>query len=150
MKYLKVLLVGIAFVIGFGYKTLNADGKSFNKGIYYDNIKYSDNVVFNKVDGTNIDYSANLSSPGDYFEIYFDVVNSTNYNVEISDYVYNEDDDYIDYELTYADGKSINNGDIIKKGESKRLMYKVYYKNPIVEDEYNIDTSFYIYYEQAI
>ena len=150
MKYLKMMLVGIAFVIGFGYKTLNADQNGLSKGIYYDNIKYTDNVNFNKVDGTNIDYSAELSNPGDYFEIYFDVVNSTNYDVEISDYIYNKDDDYIEYKLTYDNDKDINNGDIIKKGESRRLKYKVYYKNPIVEDEYNLDTSFSIYYEQAI
>ena len=150
MKFLKMSLVSLFLVIGFGFKTLNADNNNLSKGIYYDNIEYSENVVFNKVDGTNIDYSAQLNVPGDYFELYFDVVNSTNYNVEISDLIYNQNDDYIEYELTYDDGTLISSGDVIKKGESKRLKYKVYYKNLVIEDEYTFNTSFYIYYSQAI
>ena len=41
-------------------------------------------------------------------------------------------------------------GDIIKKGESVRVKYKVLYKDYIIGDNYNLDTSFSILYEQTI
>lgn len=149
MKYAKVILVGLLAIIGFGYHNINADD-NINNGIYYDNIAYTDNVVFNSVDGVNLLYSANLIQPGDYYELYFDVVNSTNHSVGITDCVYNSDDEYIKYELTYEDGNKINIGDIIKKGGSVRIKYKVLYKKYIMKSDYVFDTSFSILYEQVI
>lgn len=151
MKYMKAMLVGLLAIIGVGYYNFNADARGdLRKGIYYDNIDYTDNVTFNNVDGVNIDYSAQLNKPGDYYELYFDVVNSTGYNVEITDCIYNDDDEYIDYDLVYENGDKINTGDIIKKGESVRVKYKVLYKDYIIGDNYNLDTSFSILYEQTI
>ena len=149
MKYAKVILVGLLAIIGFGYHNINADD-NINNEIYYDNVSYTDNVVFKSVDGVNLLYSANLIQPGDYYELYFDVVNSTNYNIAITDCVYNSDDEYIKYELTYEDGNKINIGDIIKKGESIRLKYKVLYKKYVTKVDYVFDTSFSILYEQVI
>lgn len=151
MKYVKLLLVGLLAIIGLGYHNFTASASGdINKGIYYDNIDYTDNVEFKSIDGVNLDYSAFLSYPGDYYELNFDVVNSTSYNMGITDCIYNEDDDYIDYELTYEDGTQINSGDIIKKGESIRVKYKVLYKKYINDDNYIIDNSFSILYEQVI
>lgn len=151
MKYAKTILIGLLAIISFGYHNLDINASSnMNKGIYYDNVSYTDNVVFNDVDGVNFDYSANLIRPGDYYELYFDVVNSTNYNIAITDCVYNSDDEYIKYELTYADGSVINIGDTIKKDESIRIKYKVLYKKYVVDDDYVFDTSFSILYEQVI
>ena len=151
MKYIKVMLVGLLAIIGIGYYNINANASGdLKKGIYYDDVEYTDNVAFNNVDGTNIDYSAELVKPGDYYELYFDVVNSTRYNVEITDFIINEDDDYITYELTYDNGEEINVGDVIKKGESIRVKYKVLYKEYIAEPDYTFDTSFSILYEQTI
>ena len=151
MKYLKVMLVVLLAVIGVGYKTFNADASAdLKKGIYYDNVDYTDNVAFNKVEGSNLDYSAELVKPGDYYELYFDVVNSTKYDVEITDCIYNDDDEYIDYDLVYENGDKINVGDIIKKGESIRVKYTVLYKEYITEKDYTFDTSFSILYQQVI
>ena len=151
MKYLKGALIVLLVIIGVGYKNFNANASGdLKKGIYYDNIDYTENVEFNKVDGVNLDYSAELIKPGDYYELYFDVVNSTGYNVEITDCVYNEDDEYIDYDLVYENGEKINNGDIIKKGESVRVKYTVLYKEYIDKTDYTFDTSFSILYEQTI
>ena len=151
MKYAKMMLVGLLAIIGLGYHNINTSASSsLKKGIYYDKIDYTDNVVFNSVDGVNIDYSASLNQPGDYYELYFDVVNSTSYNVAISECIYNDDDNYIDYELTYEDGKSIKVGDIIGKGESIRIKYRVLYKEYIMEPNYTFDTSFSILYEQVM
>ena len=151
MKYAKLVLAIVLFVLGVWYYSIRVDAVStFNKGIYYDNIKYTDNVSFNGVDGVNIDYNAKLDRPGDYYELYFDVINGTNYDVEITDCIYHEDDEYIGYELTYDDGKNVSNGDVIKKGESIRLKYKVLYKDYILNEDYNFDSSFSILYEQVI
>ena len=148
MKFAKVLLIVLLVTITFGYHSLNANAS--DSGIYYDNIEYTDNVIFNGVDGVSIDYTANLVKPGDYYELYFDIVNPTNHNIAITDYICNSDDDYIDYELTYDNGKQIGIGDYIKKGESIRVKYKVLYKNYILEDTYVLDTSFSILYGQVI
>ena len=145
-----MIIVGILFIGGILFNNFNSDTNALNKGVYYDNVKYTDNVTFNKVDGLNIDYSAELGVPGDYYELEFDVVNSTKYNIEIADLIYNDDDNYITYELSYANGNEIKNGDIIKAGEFKKLKYKVSYVNPVKEDNYTFDTSFFIQYEQAI
>lgn len=150
MKYIDVIIVGILFIGGILFNNFTTDTNALNKGVYYDNVKYTDNVIFNKVDGLNIDYEAMLNKPGDFYELNFDVVNSTKYDIEIADYIYNESDEYITYELSYADGTKIKNGDIIKAGENKKLKYKVSYVNPIVEKNYTFDTSFSIQYEQAI
>lgn len=152
MKYMKVALVGLLVFLGVMFSVFSLDEKGFksSRGIYYDNIDYTDNVTFNSVDGTSIDYSAQLTKPGDYYEVMFDVVNSTSYDVEIADHIYNKDDDYIEYRLTYDNGKTINNGDVIKSGETRRIKYRVYYKDYILDNNYSFDSSFYIYYEQVI
>ena len=150
MKYLDMAIIGVLFIGGLVFRSLSTDGNALNKGVYYDNVEYTDNVTFNSVDGTNIDYSAKLNRLGDYYELKFDVVNSTRYDIEIADYIYNEDDQYIKYELCYEDGNKINYGDIIKAGETKGLKFKVSYVNPILEDNYIFDTSFSIQYEQAL
>ena len=150
MKYLEMAIVGILFVGGLLFNNFTGDTNTLNKGVYYDNVKYTDNVVFNNVDGLNLDYQAKLTTPGDFYELEFDVVNSTKHDIEIADHIYNESDEYITYELSYADGKKIKNGDIIKAGESKKLKYKVSYINLIKEENYTFDTTFAIQYEQAI
>ena len=150
MKYFKVIVVGVLLFLGVMFHVHSLDGNTLSKGIYYDNIDCTENVTFNGVDGTNLDYSAELTKPGDYYELYFDVVNSTHHDVEIADYIYNKDDDYIEYKLTYDNDNKIANGDIIKSGETKRLKYRVYYKDYIMDNNYTFDSSFYIYYEQVI
>ena len=150
MKYLDLLIMGILFIGGLCFKAILPEDNSLNKGVYYDNFQYTDNVLFKGADGLNLDYSAELNNPGDYYELDFDVVNSTNYDIEIADYFYNESDNYIEYELCYGDGSKINNGDVIKAGEVKRLKYKVSYKSIILDDNYEFDSSFSIQYEQAV
>ena len=151
MKYVKSLLITLLVVIGLGYRSFGANAHSdLEKGVYYDNIKYSDNITFNGVDGTNLDYSAEFNIPGDYYELSFDIVNDTKYDLKITDCILNEDDNYMGYKLTYADGKEVKVGDIIKQGTSKQVKYVVSYNEYIVEDNYQVDTSFYILYGQVI
>ena len=150
MKYIRSLVLAIPIVlVAFGNFS-NANDIASKKGIYYDNFNYTNNVTINEAKGTDIDYNANLSRVGDYYEIVFDVINDTNTDMKITVCIYNEDDSYFDYELTYCNGKKINSGDIIKQGESKQIKYFVQYKNPITEDNYLFDSSFSIEYEQVL
>ena len=147
MKYLNSLVILIPLVFGIVDSKLS---EANHQGIYYDNFNYTDNVIFKGSTGQNIDYTAQLTNVGDYYEISFDVINDSSVDVKISNCVYHQDDPYINYQLTYEDGKSINEGDILKQGESKTVKYRVLYKNQIVEDSYQFDTSFSIGYEQVL
>ena len=148
-KYLDVILLGVLLFLTIGYNVFSTEN-TVNKGIYYDNFNYTDNVVLNSVDGTNLNFSGKLCNPGDYYELSFDVVNSTNTDVKITDLIKQNNDKYINYQLTYKDGSIIKAGDILKKGEVRGINYKVFYKNPIIEDNYSFDSSFNINYEQVI
>ena len=148
MKYLNGLILAIPLllsVINFG-DTFDSN----NKGIYYDNFSYTDNVIFKGSNGENIDYSAQLEKVGDYYDLSFDIINDTDVDVKVVDYTYNENDPYVEYELLYSNGKKINKGDVLKRGESVGVKYHVLYKNQIQEASYDLDTSFSISYDQII
>lgn len=151
MKYFKGLILIIPLFVGIISSNIsNVKGFNNKKGVYYDNFNYTNNVILEEVDGTNIDYNAQLNTVGDYYEITFDVINDSNIDVKISDCIFPNDDKYIEYRLTYADGERINTRDILKQGENKRIKYRVLYKNQVNEDNYQFDSSFSIGYEQLI
>ena len=143
MKYLKYFIV--IFFIMNSFITSRETGPK----IYYDNFQYTDNVSFYGVDGLNVQYEGDLSYLGDSYELSFDVVNTSSSDVEITHLIVQEDP-YLLYSLTYEDGNKIQVGDLLKKGETKRLKYNVLWKNPIDIDQYELDSSFYINYEQII
>ena len=150
MKYLNSLILVIPLLFGI-INTDLSEIKNMNKhkGLYYDNFSYTDNVEFNGAEGLDIDYNASLNQVGDYYEIIFDVINDSSVDVEITGCTFNKDDNYIDYELSYENGNKIKNGDILKKGQSKKIKYRVLYKN-MIEGTYQFDSSFSIGYEQVL
>lgn len=145
-----MLLVGLGLTYVAVFGNFVDTNNSSKKEIYYDNFDYTENVIFYGSDGLDIQYSGELSIPGDYYELTFDVINESNVDVEIADCFYQETDDFIAYNLLYANGEKISIGDTLKKGESKRLKYKVVYKKSIESDEYEFDSSFRIHFEQII
>ncbi len=153
MKYLKMIMVGLgvmgSIIFGDFSVTERATAKVVND-IYYDNVKYSDNVEFYGVDGLNIRYLGELIAPGDSYEISFDVVNGASVDVAIAQCDYKKNDRFVEFHLTYDNGDDVSVGDILKKGERKRLKYVVYYKNMIDQESYEFDSSFHISYEQAL
>ena len=138
-----VLLIMIGIILIYNYYSDNNHNE-----LYYDNFKYTSNVVLGAIDGYNFDYSATLNDVGDYYEIDFDVINTTAYDMEIDTLDINKDDQYITYRLSYESGDLVNEGDVIKTGESKTLRYIVFYQNEILKDNYNFDSSFNINYKQ--
>ena len=152
MKYIEMLMVGLGltYCLVFGDFSLTEQNGINNHNLYYDNIQYTDNVDFYGADGLNINYAGQLSIPGDYYELSFDVVNDTTTDMMLSKCDYQKTDQYISYQLSYADGGTIKIGDVLKKGEKKRLTYRVSYVNPIQTEEYQFDASFYLGYEQDL
>lgn len=148
VKYIRFVVVSILLLFGVHYMDTR-NGFDSNE-LYYDNVRYSDNVDFYGVEGTNLRYSGNLSGVGDFYELYFDVVNHTGVDVVVQDSIYHEDDSYIHYELSYEDGSIIQPGDLLKSGESKTIHYKVLYQKPIQDDSYQLDSSFSIQFEQNL
>lgn len=150
MKYLQfTALAGLFCVLVFG-SGFSLENHSTSKGIYYDHVRGTDNVVINQVSGLNIDYTGELNTPGDYYELVFDVINDSTVDVEVEDCIYGEENDYIEYNFSYLDGGKIHIGDVLKAGEKKSLIYKVFYKNPITTDSYQFDSSFSLQYEQVL
>lgn len=148
MKLFLNRLIGVLFVMIGIVLAANYHSDNDQKELYYDNFKHTSNVILSGVDGYNFDYSATLNKVGDYYEIDFDVINPTSYDMEISKLDLHKDDKYISYRLAYEDGGLVNIGDVIKKGESKTLKYIVLYENQVLEDDYHFDSSFNINYGQ--
>lgn len=148
MKIFLNRLIGIIFIMIGIIVIFNFHLDSNMNELYYDNFKYTSNVILSGIDGFNFNYSATLNDVGDYYEIDFDVVNPTGYDMEIDKLDLNDDDKYINYSLIYENGDLVNIGDVIKNGESKTFKYIVFYENKVLEDNYDFDTSFNINYKQ--
>lgn len=153
MKYLEMLIGTILVVTGFFYATVGGDVKALDEtnSVHYTNIEASDNVSVKKVDGLNIDYDADLEYPGDSYEVVFDIVNSSGVDMLIANCTWAEDTKFVDYDLRYVeDGKKLEKGDLIKKGETRKVVYKVTYKDDVISNEdVKINTGFAINFEQA-
>lgn len=149
VKYIRFLVIVTFLFLGTLFD-FHLDDNSSNKGLYYDHVEYSDNVFFNKIDGLDLNYSAELTNPGDFYYIDFDIINDSNVDMKILELNCPKNDKYISYKLTYRNGSPISSGDIITKGKSVGLTYVVSYNNKIDQDEYLFDSSFNIQYEQVI
>ncbi len=143
MKYTSYLYVILFFLSSLLFHPTDNYAKT---KVYYDNFQYTDNVLFYGIDDLNVQYSGELSYLGDFYELSFDVINSSDMDVAISDVVLHDQDSYLEYSLSYDNGESIMIGDILKSGEKKRIKYHVLWKNPIDSDDYELDSSFYIDY----
>lgn len=149
MKYTKYFYL-ILFIVIINCHFIPKNSQVPVHKIYYDHFQYTDNVSFYGVDGLNIQYEGDLAYLGDSYELSFDVINSSQSDVEIMDLIYNEENPYLEYSFTYENGNSLQVGDLLKGGETKHLKYRVLWKNPIETDQYELDSSFYINYEQVI
>ena len=115
MKYFDMIVVVALFLVGVLSSGFSVENPSHeNKGIYYDHFKTSDNVSLQDVDGLHIHYDAELTNPGDYYELYFDVVNSSGVDVKVEDFSVPQDSRYITYDFSYQDGHGIQIGDLLK------------------------------------
>ncbi len=149
----KVGILALMFLlitlISLGYASEGLSS-SENKNIYYENVRAVGNVDIYSVDGLDINYSGTLDKPGDYYEVYVDVINASSSDAEVVDVHCNRDDEYLDYDLTYDDGSKVEVGDILKVNEKRTIKYRVYYKDYMLGENIEFDSSFNINYETII
>ncbi len=150
MKYLDIVFITIIFFGSVIVSGLSVDSTNSKKGLYYADVESTDNVIVHTIEGMNINYSAELSQSGDSYVLSFDIVNDSGVDVEVEDIICHESDSYIEYQLKYSDGKSIQKGDVLRKGESVPITYQVIYKQIIDIDNYQFDSSFGLRYEQML
>lgn len=110
--------------------------------------------------GTIIDFKINLDNEDDLYEFTVDIVNEGTIDAKVNNLVKTgitaEQEEYLEYDLTYNDGSSINTGDLLRAGETKKVKVKVKYVKLLPIDENNlvnareeIDLSFILDYVQA-
>lgn len=156
MKNIKMLVVTL-LIIMIGTTTVYAYSNNLVKGsknefdIHYQNVvSLSDkgNVVLDNEN--NINFETTLAVPGDYYEFTVDMKNNSVEDATIDEIVKTElterQQRYLEYTVTYANGETINIGDIIESGETKTIKVRLTYKYDITaedlptEDE-NLDLS---------
>ena len=107
-------------------------------------------------DPTTLTFSAQLENPGDFFEFTVDVVNAGTLdahlytiNLEFLPTLNLEQLEYMDYDISYADGMPINEGDALNAGETETILISFKYLDgkdssvyPINDENYSISISF--------
>lgn len=132
--------------------------------IHFSNLKFSDCNVDNDSnavigsDKTSISYNVNLEKSGDVYQFTVDVSNDGLIDAVVDDISLTKLSDsqkkYIDYSVTYKDGKEIKKKDLLKSGESTTILVSVKYKTDLNKEDLpseddNINLGFDISYVEA-
>ena len=165
---LLVLLIGITLGSALLSSTLKVIGNSkINKNswiIYFDDIDIAEDsaLVDNSNDNAriakngvadptkqNIEFTASLKNPGDFYEFTVWTVNDGSIDAEVESLeksvLTEEQQKYLDFDVTYDDGTLIQNCDILyhkgsDKGPNKRLIKAVVkYKDGLKVEDYPTD-----------
>ena len=146
------LIVIILVVIGVGYafltKTLSINSDvTMNKNswnIYFDNVKVSDGSVSGtpelSSDKSKITFTAEISNPGDFYEFTADVINGGTIDAMVdslgnTDILTASQKKYLDYSITYQNGETIENKDLLKSGETRKIKVRLTFKRDITESD---------------
>lgn len=128
-KFFLIALVGIC--IGYGYQDR---GDSFIN-VSYENVEVNSDSVQNvtNVDEGNIDFDIALENPGDFYEVTFDLVNNSQKDYFIAKIdkgsLTEEQQKYIDYDISYNDGTLLKEQDVIKGNSKEKIKVRISY-NP--------------------
>jgi len=136
--------------------------QKLNWKIEFENIEVKDGSVAPIVDATiddtktGIYYEVLLNGPGEYYSFTADIVNSGTMNAKIYDIIDNGITDrqreFLDYEITYADGTEISRNDELLAKQSKKVNVLIAFKDEdlvassLPETEQLLDLSFRIVY----
>lgn len=144
-KYYYLVFFGMLLTLGVGYSVINsslemegtvtAEKKAWD--VYFDNVDVKTGSVNTDspvtiTDGTNLDFSVILSSPGDKYEFTFDIINNGDLVALIETInktsLSEEQQKRYNYTVTYEDGTEIAEGDLLKPGQSKKAHVLIEYK----------------------
>ena len=144
-SFMNMLLVLLLFSFGLGYATLKTDlsidGTSqfldARWNVYFDNLVVENGSVTpisaaNIVDSTTINFSVKLENPGDYYRFHVDVINGGNMvamvdSINISPVLSDEQKNYLKYDVTYADGISIDSFHKLDIGAVENILVNFQY-----------------------
>lgn len=149
-----VLLLLLILGISIGYAALtanlNINGTSTiqkaNWDIHFENLAKTEGSVIATTEAAidenkmTINYAVDLVEPGNFYEFTVDVKNAGTIDAKLSDVptmtgVSEEQDVYVNYTVTYADGSEVKAGDVLSKGESKSIKVRVEYDPAITADQ---------------
>ena len=165
---LLLLLVGIS--IGYAALTsnLNINGNTNIKkaewDVHFENLVKSegsesaDKEAAIDTSKTLIEYTVKLPEPGDFYEFTVDIVNRGSIDAMISEVLKTglttDQQKYVEYTATYTSGKELNQYDLLKAGQTRKIKVRVKYKddlNPedLPTEDKSINISFQVTYVQA-
>ena len=153
ITYILILLL-LGITLGYAYlnTTLNINGTtnitSANWSIYWDNIQFGTNNVTDVTTPatissglTEVTFNVNFKEPGDTYEFTVDAVNDGSINAMISvvnSGVYAANGTtpktlpaYLEYTVTYSDGVTIAQNDLLEAGDTETYKVRVHYKEDI-------------------
>ena len=154
-----LVLVSLVGTMSIAYAvlstTLNINGtaqvQDASWNVHFSNIQVNPySVEINPVitDNNKITFSADLTTPGDFYKFTVDIVNEGSIDAMIESIakvpeLTTEQKKYLRYEVEYVDGTSINDSQLLKSGETKTISVLFSYRNDIpVSDLPNIETDF--------
>ena len=167
-----LLIVALILCITIGYAalttTLNITGNSEIKNakwdIHFANLVVDDTSVEASTPATidanktTVNYTVNLVKPGDSYAFSVDVVNEGTIDGMISTITNTgltaEQQKYVDYSITYANGVELKEKDGLKAGAKKNIKVKVKYKDDLNPEDLpknteTLDLTFTVEYVQA-
>ncbi len=144
-KWITVLLF-VLFAMGIGYAaistTLTIDGTSdidsASWDVHFENIQVTSGSVTASTptitDDTTVSFSATLANPGDFYEFTVDLVNDGTlnaliYQVNILPQLTINQQKTFNYLVAFNDGQAIEEGFVLRAGETKTIIIKVEYKH---------------------
>ena len=152
-----ILITSITLGYAFLSRTLNINGNTrIEKNswvIYFDDVDIANDSVQNEDSSkdarivnrekTNIEFTANLSNPGDFYEFTVYTVNDGSIDAAISSIekslLSENEQKYLTYEVKYDNGEEIKKCDILHAGERRLIKAVVKYKDNAEIGDYPIE-----------
>ncbi len=171
-KYITILVISFIFLNVLGYALISSSvkwqkEKADRIGVWdvsFKNIEVDKGSVDAVVpatissNGDEISYIVDLINQDDYYKFQVDVVNDGTLDAKVDSIFKSslspEQQQLIDFDVTYTDGSFITKNDLLEDGQSKEVTVLVKYKdgidlNKLSADLAEIDLKFSINYVQA-
>ena len=169
-----LIIIGVAFAILQANLQINGTAKITQNtwDVHFDNIEVTTGSVpigtgdtaatIDPQNNCKVDFSVTLSLPGDFYEFTVDVKNagtidamigSLTNSLKLNNVAVAEVPDYLDYSITYVDGMSLAQNQLLSAGVTETYKVRVEFKTDIDAEDLpgaeTLSTSFEVVYVQA-